>query len=130
MILSFEHWVGSNMILKRRTFMLAIAGLITFAVLVSYRLAHGVSFPIQLDISVMRLKDGFDGTWNYTRDADDLLLDSQQCEEAFPGLFEEGGSQRLMQDRLSSHITFMELDALPQQNGYIQAMIYDQQVWI
>lgn len=54
------------------------------------------------------------------------MLDSQQCEQAFPGLFEE--VERPMNDRMNSHITLDEINAVPQRNGYVRAMIYDQQV--
>lgn len=54
------------------------------------------------------------------------MLDSQQCERAFPGLFEE--VERPVKNRKTSHITALELDRVPKQNGYVRAMIFNQQV--
>jgi hypothetical protein len=70
---------------------------------------------------------GFDGKWNYKRDRNNLHLNSQQCEQAFPGLYEE--INRPKKDRQSRRISREELDSIVPRNGYIRAMIYDQQVW-
>lgn len=69
---------------------------------------------------------GFDGTWNYTRDRNNLLLDRDQCQQAFPGLFEE--VDRAVGSRRHDHISVRELDAIVPKNGYVRAMIYDQEV--
>lgn len=68
----------------------------------------------------------FDGSWNYLRDRDNLMLTQDQCDQAFPDLYTE--IDRARQDRRSRPITLKELDAIPARNGYIRAMIYDQQV--
>lgn len=68
----------------------------------------------------------FDGTWNYKRDAKNLLLDEEQCEAAFPALFVE--PKRAEGDRKGKKITITELDDIEPLTGYVRAMIYDQQV--
>jgi hypothetical protein len=68
----------------------------------------------------------FDGNWNYTRDYRNLFLTQKQCDAAFPGLFEE--VERPVKLRKSKKITLKELDDTPPLNGFIRAMIYDQQV--
>lgn len=69
---------------------------------------------------------GFDGTWNYTRDYRNLVLTQRQCDLAFPGLFEE--VERPVQLRREKKVTRRELDETPRLNGFIRAMIFDQQV--
>ena len=54
------------------------------------------------------------------------MLDSQQCDLAFPGLFEE--VDRPVNARMHNPITFEEIDTMPKQNGYVRVMIYNQQV--
>lgn len=101
-------------------------GLIVFAFIVYFRLGHAKPFAIpQLEFGGPGHKR-FDGRWNFKRDAENLMLDSHQCEQAFPGLFHE--VERPGNDRKDSPITLEELDSVPQQNGYVRAMIYDQQV--
>jgi hypothetical protein len=68
----------------------------------------------------------FDGSWEYQRDRDNLMLTQDQCDQAFPNLYVE--IERAKNDRKSRPITLKELDAIPARNGYIRAMIYDQQV--
>jgi hypothetical protein len=68
----------------------------------------------------------FNGTWNYTRDRNNLLFDRDQCQQAFPGLFEE--VDRAVSSRRHNHISVKELDAIVPKNGYVRAMIYDQEV--
>jgi hypothetical protein len=68
----------------------------------------------------------FDGTWNNTRDRINLLLDRDQCQQAFPGLFEE--VNRAVSSRRHNHVSVTELDAIVPKNGYVRAMIYDQEV--
>jgi hypothetical protein len=69
---------------------------------------------------------GFDGAWNYMRDRNNLLLDREQCQQAFPGLFEE--VDRAVGSRRHNHISVRELDSIKPKNGYVRAMIYDQEV--
>lgn len=71
-------------------------------------------------------KGSFDGEWNYARDKNNLLLDSEQCEQAFPGLYEE--VDRPVNKRRYKKITSTELDDVVPRNGYIRAMIYDGEV--
>ncbi|KAJ5661706.1 CAZyme family GT90, partial [Penicillium maclennaniae] len=68
----------------------------------------------------------FDGVWNYERDRDNLLLTQGQCDQAFPDLFAE--IDRASEARSLNPITIKELDSITPRNGYIRAMIYDQQV--
>lgn len=68
----------------------------------------------------------FDGTWNFTRDARNLLLNHDQCDLAFPRLFQE--IDRPVSNRRSRPITLKEIEGIQPMNGYIRAMIYDQQV--
>ena len=68
----------------------------------------------------------FDGRWDYHRDQDNLLMDLAQCETAFPGLFDE--IKRPMTDRWARRITVEEIDSIEPKNGYVRAMIFDQQV--
>jgi len=71
-------------------------------------------------------KQLFDGSWDYQRDRDNLMLTQDQCDQAFPDLYTE--IDRARDDRKSRLISLKELDAIPARNGYIRAMIYDQQV--
>lgn len=68
----------------------------------------------------------FDGHWNSARDSNNLLLNNAQCEAAFPKLFDE--VERAVNTRWGNHITSDELDAIDPKNGYVRAMIYDQEV--
>lgn len=67
-----------------------------------------------------------EGGWSYSRDRDNLLLTSGQCDAAFPELFVE--IERAKKVRASKPITITELDSIQPKNGYIRAMIYDMQV--
>lgn len=64
--------------------------------------------------------------WSYPRDRDNFLLTQDQCDAAFPELFVE--IERARNERSSNPITFEEIDSIQPKNGYIRAMIYDQQV--
>ncbi|KAH7389054.1 glycosyl transferase family 90-domain-containing protein [Cadophora sp. MPI-SDFR-AT-0126] len=75
-----------------------------------------------------RGKGSFDGTWNYTRDARNLMLSESQCMQAFPDLYHE--IDRAVEDRRSNHVTLKEIDEMPVDDGYIRAMIYDQQLYM
>lgn len=66
------------------------------------------------------------GEWSYPRDRDNFLLSQDQCDAAFPELFVE--IERAKNERSSNPITFEEIDSIQPKNGYIRAMIYDQQV--
>jgi len=70
----------------------------------------------------------FDGTWDYKRDRFNLMLDTAQCEQAFPGLFDE--IERPKTQRQKRPITLKEINAIVPQNGYVRAMIINQQLYI
>ncbi|KAI1609289.1 glycosyl transferase family 90-domain-containing protein [Exophiala viscosa] len=115
---------------KGRTHILPIALVLSVILLLGYwKSVHESAFGVfQPDLGRPGSPRKFNGKWNYKRDADNLMLNSQQCEQAFPGLFEE--VERPVRDRLSSPITLDELDSLPRQNGYVRAMIYNQQLYV
>ncbi|CAG7993051.1 unnamed protein product [Penicillium salamii] len=73
-------------------------------------------------------KQLFDGNWDYQRDRDNLMLTQDQCNQAFPDLYFE--IDRARDDRKSRLISLKELDNIPARNGYIRAMIYDQQLYV
>lgn len=64
--------------------------------------------------------------WNHKRDANTLVLGAEQCQSAFPGLFAE--IDRAKQERVQRPISLAEIDSVTPKNGYIRAMIYNQQV--
>jgi hypothetical protein len=68
----------------------------------------------------------FEGTWNSTRDARNLLMSDAQCSHAFPDLFRE--IDRAVDLRKENPITWKELDSIVPIRGYNRAMIYDNQV--
>ena len=68
----------------------------------------------------------FDGAWNYQRDRNNLHLNHEQCDQAFPDLFVE--IERASAERKSRPITLKEIDSIPQKTGYVRAMIYDGEV--
>lgn len=113
--------------LNRRTSILFVSIFFTISLFAWYRSFYLSSAPLlHSNYGAFAAKRGFDGTWNYQRDAENLMLDSQQCDQAFPGLFEE--VDRPMNDRMHNPISFEEIDTMPKQNGYVRAMIYNQQV--
>ncbi|KAF7504742.1 hypothetical protein GJ744_001811 [Endocarpon pusillum] len=116
-------------VLKRRSTILFTSILLGIALFVWYRVPHRGLIPSSSDLHyVKERKKVFDGTWDYNRDQDNLMLDSSQCEQAFPGLFEE--ITRPKEDRLLRRISFDEIDSITPRNGYIRAMIYDQQLYV
>jgi hypothetical protein len=113
--------------LNRRTSIAIVSVFFTFTLFAWFRSSYTAPGPeLRSDYGAFGRRAGFDGTWNYERDAENLMLDSQQCDQAFPGLFEE--VDRPVRERLHNHITFQEIDKMPRQNGYVRAMIYNQQV--
>lgn len=68
----------------------------------------------------------FNGTWDFRRDEKNYHLDDVECQEAFPGLFDE--VDRAVEDRRDRTITFEEVESIPRINGYVRGMIYDQEV--
>ncbi|KAI9730725.1 MAG: hypothetical protein M1834_005694 [Cirrosporium novae-zelandiae] len=59
---------------------------------------------------------------------ENLLLDHQQCQREFPGLFEE--VDRHLRNQTSRKITIGQLDEVKIQNGYVRAMIYSGKIYI
>ncbi|ATZ52635.1 hypothetical protein BCIN_08g02930 [Botrytis cinerea B05.10] len=88
----------------------------------------GHGSDVQQDSEYISGRFGFDGTWNYTRDYRNLFLTQEQCDVAFPGLFEE--VERPVKLRKNKKVTKKELDDTPALNGFIRAMIFDQQLYI
>lgn len=78
-----------------------------------------------IDVSFESTKD-FNGQWNYERDRNNLMFDNKQCLQAFPNLFTE--VDRAVNERRNRNITVEELNKIEPKNGYVRAMIYDQQV--
>ncbi|OAL71096.1 hypothetical protein A7D00_4759 [Trichophyton violaceum] len=66
--------------------------------------------------------------WNHKRDANTLVLGAERCQSAFPGLFAE--IDRAKQERAQRPISLAEIDSVVPKNGYIRAMIYDQQLYV
>jgi hypothetical protein len=54
------------------------------------------------------------------------MLTDTQCDQAFPGLFKE--IDRAVEHRRNKAITMQEIDDIVPSNGYVRAMIYEQQV--
>lgn len=82
--------------------------------------------PVRSPLSQPHGQHQFDGSWNYQRDRDNLLFTQGQCDQAFPDLFVD--IDRARDARSSYPITVQELDSITPRNGYIRAMIHDQQV--
>ncbi|KAF3484072.1 DUF821 domain-containing protein [Arthroderma uncinatum] len=66
--------------------------------------------------------------WDYKRDANTLILNAARCQSAFPGLFAE--VDRAKRERANRHIRLDEIDSITIKNGYVRAMIYDQQLYV
>ena len=69
----------------------------------------------------------FDGTWDYARDRNNLLLTQGQCEQAFPGLFGEVERANNVW-KAQGGVTEETLDSVKGMNGYTRAMVFDQKV--
>ena len=69
---------------------------------------------------------GFNGTWDWQRDGKNFVLNEGQCEQAFPGLFDE--VRRAVRDRQGKRITLEEVDRIEPVNGYIRGMIHEHEV--
>jgi hypothetical protein len=114
-------------VLKRRSIILFTSLLLGIALVVWYHAPYSPLIPASPnDHSSTRRKNVFNGIWDYKRDRDNLMLDSSQCDQAFPGLFEE--IKRPMKDRRLRRISLAEIDSIAPRNGYVRVMIYDQQV--
>lgn len=70
----------------------------------------------------------FDGRWNYERDGKTLQLTLDQCDQAFPSLFDE--VDRAVEHWSAAPINEAKLDEITPRNGFVRAMIYDQNLYI
>lgn len=70
---------------------------------------------------------GARGVW-HSKDRNKLIFDHNQCQTAFPALFDE--VKRAVEGRSANRITLEELDRIEPKNGYVRAMIYDQELYI
>lgn len=68
----------------------------------------------------------FKDTWDHRRDGNNLLFNYPQCEVRFPNLFQE--IDRAVETRKNKPITVREIDEIVPKNGFVRAMIFDQQV--
>ncbi|CAI7650745.1 unnamed protein product [Penicillium manginii] len=84
--------------------------------------------PTRTPLTQPQSQHSFDGAWRYERDRDNLLLTQGQCDLAFPDLFAD--LERAGAARADRPITLGEIDSVPPRNGYIRAMIYDQQLYV
>lgn len=101
----------------------ALAFLLTTVFLITWYRTSDIQF---YEIRSADRRTDFDGRWIYSRDRNNLLLDDAQCGVAFPRLFEE--IDRAVDTRRENRIEVAELDAIQPKNGYVRAMIYDQEV--
>lgn len=83
-------------------------------------------FKEPLHESLPPSKGAFNGSWNFSRDAGNLLMTDAHCDAAFPDLFKD--IDRAVKSREYHHITEGELDITPHIPGYIRGLVYDQQV--
>lgn len=116
------HAEKAYLLLSRRPVLALSFFLSTFLLVAWYRSADVQFYEVR---SVDRRTD-FNGRWVYSRDQNNLLLDDAQCAIAFPKLFDE--VDRAVNIRRENHIEVAELDAITPKNGYVRAMIYDQEV--
>ncbi|KAJ6117908.1 Lipopolysaccharide-modifying protein [Penicillium sp. IBT 18751x] len=112
---------------KRRTLFILISFLL-LAAFAWYR--QSVTFHNVGDVPAPNSRYGglYKEPWDYQRDKDNLLFDQGECDRAFPALFDE--IERAKRDRQSRPITLEELESITPKNGYIRAMIYDQQLYV
>lgn len=113
-------------ILRQRPLVVIVPCLLLVLGLFVYQRPRRRVPPVRSPLSQPHGQHQFDGSWNYERDRDNLLLTQGQCDQAFPDLFAD--IDRARDARSSYPITIQELDSITPRNGYIRAMIYDQQV--
>ncbi|KAK5952431.1 hypothetical protein OHC33_006474 [Knufia fluminis] len=119
------HGEKALTLLARRPALIVTAVVGTFLLLIWHRSNSPASLTA---LAGGDRRTDFDGHWNFSRDRNNLLLDYAQCEDAFPKLFDE--VERAVNLRRSNHITSAELDAIEPKNGYVRAMVYDQELYI
>ena len=117
--------------LTRRTQVLAAA--LAFAVILVFWFSGShSSYPPITDRTPLNRYNGhipgrFNGTWDYERDKDNLLLTLDQCDKAFPGFFAEIDRAK---DTWKGGIKKADVDAIPEQNGFVRAMIFDNKLYV
>lgn len=115
--------------MKHRSTILFTAALLGIVLVVWYHAPYGLPIPLsRKDHGPSWRQTAFNGTWDYHRDRDNLLFKSSECEQAFPGLFDE--IKRPVKDRWYRRITLADIDSITPRNGYIRAMIYDHQLYV
>ena len=110
-------------LVKRRRSVILSAG-IFFLFILFLRLRSAHSDPSRDALAKSRGTP--DPLWQYPRDAKNYRLTGQECSKVFPGLFVD--VDRAIRDRNGARITLEELESIPKRNGYVRAMIYDQEV--
>jgi hypothetical protein len=111
-------------ILRRYPYVLLAA--FTFVLSIMFYGYRHHTFQPHIQTANIPSKGPFDGQWNFTRDARNLLMNDSQCDLAFPDLFKE--IDRAVESRKRKPITFKEVDSVQPIRGYNRAMIYDNQV--
>lgn len=73
-----------------------------------------------------------DWHWNYTKDRNNLQFNHRQCDFAFPDLFSDIDRLVRRHKAPAYKIRKAEIDKLSEEkiNGFVRAMIYDQQLYI
>lgn len=111
-----------QLVKRRRSVILSVCVFFFFILLLQLRSAH--SDPSRDALSKSRGTP--DPLWQYPRDAKNYRLTGEECSKVFPGLFVD--VDRAIRDRNGARITLEELESIPKRNGYVRAMIYDQEV--
>lgn len=94
-----------------------------------WRFSHGAPQPASeasRPPSQHTVFTSFDGTWDFQRDRKNLLLSHDQCDAVFPDLYAD--IDRVVGDRNGRTITLEEIDSIEPMNGYVRALLYEQQV--
>ncbi|KAK4506591.1 hypothetical protein PRZ48_000323 [Zasmidium cellare] len=68
--------------------------------------------------------------WNYTTDANNLLLTHGHCEQAFHGLFKPIDQSVRRHRAPYNKVKLSDLDQVSGTKGVVRAMIYDQQLYV
>lgn len=114
---------NSMLLFRRRPYVISF-GIFVLFILTIYELYPSLSTS-RNGFTDNDIKGGFNGKWDWQRDGKNFLLNEEQCEQAFPGLFDE--VKRAVKDRNGKMITLEEVDRIEPTNGYIRGMIYDQE---
>jgi hypothetical protein len=131
---SFDLYEQCELLLRirhsyRRTSILAVAAFFSISLFAYYHSTYPSPVsPWYNDYGAHTRKGGFNGRWDYARDAENLMLNNAQCDKAFPGLFVE--VDRSVKERTENHVTLDEIESIPKQNGYVRCMIFNQQLYV